>query len=59
MFKKDKYDYPIENCSVVITLKDNQVIQGKYDPAVGFMTTDGRMIWKENVSSYEVISLMK
>lgn len=55
MFEKDKYGYPIENCSVVITLKDNQIIKGKYDPAIGFMTTDGRMIWKESVLNYDFI----
>ena len=59
MFEKDKYGYPIENCSVVITLKDNQIIKGKYDPAIGFMTADGRMIWKENVLSYEIIAESK
>ena len=47
-------DYPLENCDVVITLKDNQTIRGKYDPAIGFMTSDGRMIWTENVLSYKI-----
>ena len=55
MFEKDKYGYPLENCDVVITLKDNQIFRGKYDPAIGFMTSDGRMIWKENVLSYKII----
>lgn len=55
MLEKDKYGYPLENCNVVITLKDNQVLKGKYDPAIGFMTSDGKMIWKENVSFYKVI----
>ena len=55
MFEKDKYGYPIENCSVVIPMKDNQIIKGKYDPAIGFMTTDGRMIWKESVLNYDFI----
>ena len=55
MFDKDKYGYPLENCNVVITLKDNQVFRGKYDPSIGFTTSDGRMIWKENVLSYKII----
>ena len=37
--EKDKYGYSIENCDVVITLKDNQVIKGKYDSVFGFMTS--------------------
>ena len=55
--EKDKYGYPIENCDVVITLKDNQVIKGKYDSALGFMTSDGRAIWKTNILSYKVVRL--
>ena len=55
MFEKDKYGYPLENCDVVITLKDNQIFKGKYDPSIGFMTSDGRMIWKENILSYKFI----
>ena len=55
MFEKDKYGYPLENCDVVITLKDNQIFRGKYAPAIGFTTSDGRMIWKENVLSYKTI----
>jgi hypothetical protein len=57
VIEKDKYGYPIENCDVVITLKDNQVLRGKYDPAIGFTTTDGRMIWKTSVLSYKVVKL--
>ena len=53
----DKYGYPIEDCDVVITLKDNQVIKGKYNLAIGFMISNGRMIWKENVLSYKVVRL--
>ena len=55
MLDKDKYCYPLENCDVVITLKNNQIFRGKYDPAIGFTTPDGRMIWKENVLSYKII----
>ena len=55
MFEKDKYGYPLENCDVVITLKDTQVFKGKYDPSIGFMTSDGRMIWKENILTYKFI----
>ena len=55
MPEKDKYGYPLENCNVIITLKDNQVFRGKYDPAIGFMTSDGRMIWETNVLSYKII----
>lgn len=51
---KDKYGYPLEECKVIITLKDNQILLGKYDPSVGFMTSDGKMIWKENVLSYKI-----
>ena len=52
---KDKYGYPLENCDVVITLKDNQVFKGKYDPSIGFTTSNGRMIWKANVLNYKII----
>lgn len=54
---KDKYGYPIENCDVVITLKDNQVIKGKYNSAFGFMTSDGRLIWETNILSYKILGL--
>lgn len=57
VIEKDKYGYPLENCDVVITLKNNQVFRGKYDPAIGFTTADGRMIWKTSVLSYEVVKL--
>ncbi len=51
---KDKYGYPLEECEVVITLKDNRILLGKYDPSIGFMTSDGRAVWKENVLSYKI-----
>lgn len=54
MLEKDKYGYPLENCDVMITLKDNQTFKGKYDPSIGFMTFDGRMIWKENILSFQI-----
>lgn len=43
------------NYNVVITLKDNQVFKGKYDTVIGFMTSDGRIIWEENILSYKII----
>ena len=55
MFEKDEYGYTFEKCNVVITLKDNQVFKGRYDPAIGFMTLDGRTIWNANVLSYKII----
>jgi hypothetical protein len=55
--EKDKYGYPIENCDVVITLKDNQIIKGKYDSDFGFMTSDGREIWETDILSYKVVRL--
>ena len=44
MLNKDKYGYPLENCNVVIILKENQIFRGKYDPSIGFMTSDGKEI---------------
>ena len=55
--EKDKYGYPIENCDIVITMRDNQIFRGKYDPAFGFMTNDGRIVWKTNILSYKVVKL--
>lgn len=55
ILKKDKFGNPTENCDVIIMLKDNQVFRGKYDPAFGFMTIDGRMIWKDRILSYKVV----
>lgn len=47
--------HPLENCNIVITLKDNQIFRGKYDLAIGFMTSDGRMVWETDVLSYKII----
>ncbi len=45
---------PNETCRVIISLKDNTLIKGVYDPAIGFMTSDGRCIWKENVLDFKL-----
>lgn len=47
---------PNETCRVIISLKDNTLIKGVYDPAIGFMTSDGRCIWKENVLDFKLES---
>lgn len=57
--EKDGYGYLIENCDVMITLKDNQVIKGKYDSTFGFMTSDERAIWKTDILSYKVVRLYR
>lgn len=54
MFEKESDEYR-EPRNVVITLKDNQVFEGKYNSAIGLTTSDGRMIWKENVLFYKII----
>ena len=55
--KKDSQGFPDRYCEVEITMQDGSVIYGKYDPAIGFMTSDGRMIWKEKVAEYKVVKL--
>ena len=44
---------PIYNCRGIITLKDGSQIKGIYDPAFGFMTTDGKCIWRERVVDFK------
>lgn len=45
---------PNETCRVIISLKDNTLINGVYDPAIGFMTSDGRCIWEERILDYKL-----
>ena len=55
MLNKDKYGYPLENFNVVIILKENQIFRGKYEPSIGFMTSDGKEIWDLDILSYKII----
>ena len=53
MLKEQIKHLPVYNCRGTITLKDGSQIKGIYDPAFGFMTTDGKCIWIERVIEFK------
>lgn len=53
MTKEQIKHLPAYNCRGIITLKDSSQIKGIYAPALGFMTTDGKCIWKERVIDFK------
>ena len=53
MTKEQIKHLPVYNCRGTITLENSSQIQGIYDPAFGFMTTDGKCIWIERVIDFK------
>lgn len=55
MTKEQIKHLPAYNCRGTITLENDSQIKGIYDPAFGFMTNDGRCIWRERVINFKEI----
>lgn len=53
MTKEQIKHLPVYNCRGIITLKDGSQIKGIYDPTFGFMTADGKCIWRERVVDFK------